>query len=259
MRGNPGAKDLASREGSCSNPVPDACMSVLVGFMVGIWVVFCVVVVPVLGSSIPIVSNLILRCAATEPPEALIHHLAPARNNSINNSGSNETTVMESLTMLYQALGLSSVSDIADETRRVETHELSLERGGRDPEPQSLGRPRQWDGQPQWGGPCEIPEDRDNREPQMGDREQWQRRVAPQKHPNQGLPQGHNRTDPSRRCSQGEGIVEKSWYRVQTPREHRWRVVPSSPRRDPFLSSWILHECRSCGCWTSGLSSWNSR
>jgi hypothetical protein len=57
--------------------------------MVGIWVVFCVVVGLVLGSSIPIVSKLILRCSAPEPPEAHIHHLAPARNNSIiNNSGS---------------------------------------------------------------------------------------------------------------------------------------------------------------------------
>ena len=88
MRGNPGANGLAMREGSCSNPVPDACMSLSVGFMVGIRVVFCVVVGPVLGSSIPIVSELILRCAATEPPEAHIHHFAPARNNGIiNNSG----------------------------------------------------------------------------------------------------------------------------------------------------------------------------
>jgi hypothetical protein len=89
MRGNPGAKGLALREGSCSNPVPDARMSVSVGFMVGIRVVFCVVVSPVLGSSIPIVSKLILQCSAPEPLEAHIHHLAPARNNSIiNNSGS---------------------------------------------------------------------------------------------------------------------------------------------------------------------------
>jgi hypothetical protein len=73
-------------EGSCSDPVPDAGMSVMVGFMVGIWVVFCVVVCPVLGTSIPIVSKLILGCLATEPPEAHIHHLAPARNNSIINN-----------------------------------------------------------------------------------------------------------------------------------------------------------------------------
>ena len=76
-------------EGSCSDPVPDAGMSVTVGFMVGIWVVFCVVVCPVLGTSIPLVSKLFLGCPALEPPEAHIHHLAPARNNSIiNNSGS---------------------------------------------------------------------------------------------------------------------------------------------------------------------------
>ncbi len=88
MRGNPGANGLAMREGSCPNQVPDACMSVSVGFMVGIRVVFCVVVGPILGSSIPIVSKLILQCAAMEPLEAHIHHLAPAWNNSIiNNSG----------------------------------------------------------------------------------------------------------------------------------------------------------------------------
>ncbi len=66
----------------------DACMSLSVGFMVGIWVVFCVVVGPVLGARVPIVPELVLRCAATEPPEAHIHHFAPARHNGIiNNSG----------------------------------------------------------------------------------------------------------------------------------------------------------------------------
>jgi hypothetical protein len=63
-------------------------MGVLVSFMVGVWVVFCVVVSPVLGSCIPVVSKLVLRCPATEPPEVHIHHLALARDNSIVNNPS---------------------------------------------------------------------------------------------------------------------------------------------------------------------------
>jgi hypothetical protein len=78
MRGNLGANGLASREDSCIHPIPYTCMSVSVGFMVGVWVVFCVVVRPALGSCIPVVLKLVLRCPATEPPEAHIHHLAPA-------------------------------------------------------------------------------------------------------------------------------------------------------------------------------------
>jgi hypothetical protein len=50
--------------------------------MVGIWVMFSVVVGPVLETCIPVITNLVLRYMATEPPEFHIHHIAPARNNS---------------------------------------------------------------------------------------------------------------------------------------------------------------------------------
>jgi hypothetical protein len=42
---------------------------------------FGVVVSPVYGSSIPVISKLVLRCAATKPPEAHIHHICPAGHN----------------------------------------------------------------------------------------------------------------------------------------------------------------------------------
>jgi hypothetical protein len=61
-------------------------MSVSVSFVVGVWAVFCVVVRPGLGSSVPVVSKLVLRCPATGTPEAHIHHLAPLRDNSIVNN-----------------------------------------------------------------------------------------------------------------------------------------------------------------------------
>ncbi len=54
--------------------------------VVGVWVVFCVVVSPVLGASIPVASKLVLRGPAVEPPKRHIHHLAPTRNNSIVNN-----------------------------------------------------------------------------------------------------------------------------------------------------------------------------
>ncbi len=88
MRGNLGADGLASREDSCVHPIPYPCMSVSVGFMVGVWVVFCVVISPVLGFCIPVVSILVLQCTAMEPPEVHIHHLAPARDNGIVNNPS---------------------------------------------------------------------------------------------------------------------------------------------------------------------------
>ncbi len=45
---------------------------------------FCVVVSPVLSSCVPpVVAKLVLRLAATEPPEVHIHHFAPARDNCI--------------------------------------------------------------------------------------------------------------------------------------------------------------------------------
>ncbi len=61
-------------------------MSAGMSLMVGVWVVFCVVVSPVLGASIPVVSKLVLRGPAAEPPKTHIHHLAPTRNNSVVNN-----------------------------------------------------------------------------------------------------------------------------------------------------------------------------
>jgi hypothetical protein len=67
-------------EGLCAYQVPDVCMSTLVGFMVGVRVVFGVVLSPGFRASIPIVMELGLGSAALEPPEAHIHH---AGNNCI--------------------------------------------------------------------------------------------------------------------------------------------------------------------------------
>jgi hypothetical protein len=86
MRENPRANGLVKRAGSCAHPIPYACMSAPVRFMVGVWVVFCVVASPVFGSSISIISKLVLRGSATKPPKAHIHHLAPAWDNSIVNN-----------------------------------------------------------------------------------------------------------------------------------------------------------------------------
>jgi hypothetical protein len=69
-------------------------MSVLVGFMVGVWVIFGVVVRPVFGASIPVITKLVLRSAAREPPEVHIHHLGPAWNDCfISNTGNDELSV----------------------------------------------------------------------------------------------------------------------------------------------------------------------
>jgi hypothetical protein len=86
MRENPRANDLARRAGSCAHPIPYACMSAPVRFMVDVWVVCCVVVSPVFGSSIPVVSKLVLRSSAVEPPKLHVHHLAPVWDNSIVNN-----------------------------------------------------------------------------------------------------------------------------------------------------------------------------
>jgi hypothetical protein len=56
-------------------------MSISVGFMVGVWLVFGLVVGPIFRASIPVVKELVLGGTATEPPEVHIHHLAPERNN----------------------------------------------------------------------------------------------------------------------------------------------------------------------------------
>jgi hypothetical protein len=57
-------------------------MQALVGFVLGVWVVFGVVVGPVLGTCIPVITKLILGCAAMEQPKLHIHHLGPAGDNS---------------------------------------------------------------------------------------------------------------------------------------------------------------------------------
>ncbi len=56
-------------EGLCAYRVPDACMSTLVGFMVGVRSVFGVVVSPVFRARVLVVTGLVLGSVATEPPE----------------------------------------------------------------------------------------------------------------------------------------------------------------------------------------------
>jgi hypothetical protein len=58
-------------------------MQASMGFMVGVRVVLGVVVSPVLGACIPVISKLILGCAAMEPPKLHIHHLGPGGHNSL--------------------------------------------------------------------------------------------------------------------------------------------------------------------------------
>jgi hypothetical protein len=79
-----------------------------VGFVVGIWVVFGVVVCPVLGSGIPVISKLALRFAAPKPPEAHIHHLAPTRDNCI--VGNSSSCGVVSLDGTFR-LGLTHVNE----------------------------------------------------------------------------------------------------------------------------------------------------
>ncbi len=83
---NPWVNGLMRREGSCTNPIPYACMSAAMSLVVGVWVVFGVVVSPVLVASIPVVSKLVLRGPAAEPSKTHIQHLAPTRNNSVVNN-----------------------------------------------------------------------------------------------------------------------------------------------------------------------------
>ena len=64
-----------------ANRVPDTSMSCPVGFMVGVWVMFSVVISPVFRASIPVIVKLVLGCAASKPPETHIHHFCPAGNN----------------------------------------------------------------------------------------------------------------------------------------------------------------------------------
>ncbi len=51
-----------------ANLFPDTSMSCPVGFMVGVWVMFGVVIGPVFGSGIPGISKLVLRSVASKPP-----------------------------------------------------------------------------------------------------------------------------------------------------------------------------------------------
>jgi hypothetical protein len=53
------------------------------GFVVGVRVVFGVVVGPILGNCILVITKLILGCAAIEPPKSHILHLGPAGHNSL--------------------------------------------------------------------------------------------------------------------------------------------------------------------------------
>jgi hypothetical protein len=53
------------QKGLCAYQVPYACMSTLVGFMVGVQVVFGVVVSPVFTAGIPVVTELVLGGTAT--------------------------------------------------------------------------------------------------------------------------------------------------------------------------------------------------
>jgi hypothetical protein len=80
--GNPWAIGLAKvAVGLLANWVPDTSISCPVGFMVGVWVVFGVVISQVFATSIPVITKLVLRCAASKPPKAHIHHLGPAGHN----------------------------------------------------------------------------------------------------------------------------------------------------------------------------------
>ena len=63
--GKPEDQWFGGREMSCANPIPNACMCSPVGFMIGIGVVFCVVISPIFGASIPVVAKLILRSPAS--------------------------------------------------------------------------------------------------------------------------------------------------------------------------------------------------
>jgi hypothetical protein len=62
---------------------PVTCMRASMCFVVGVRVVFGVVVGPVLGTCIPVISKLILGYAVMEPPKMHIHHLGPAGHNSL--------------------------------------------------------------------------------------------------------------------------------------------------------------------------------
>jgi hypothetical protein len=58
-------------------------MQASMGFVLGVRVVFGVVLGPVLGTFISVITKLILGCTAMEPPKLHIHHFGPARDNSL--------------------------------------------------------------------------------------------------------------------------------------------------------------------------------
>ena len=51
--------------------------------MVGVRVMFGIVVGPVFRAGVPIVSKLVLRFTAAEPPKSHVHYFALSRNNSV--------------------------------------------------------------------------------------------------------------------------------------------------------------------------------
>ena len=69
---------------SCDVIVPDTGICKSMHFMVRVWVVLSVVAGSIFQADTPVVGELlVLGSMAREPPEAHIHHLAPARNNGI--------------------------------------------------------------------------------------------------------------------------------------------------------------------------------
>jgi len=80
--GNPWACGVAKvAVGSGANRYPDACVGCPVGFRVGVRMMFDMIIGPVFGTSIPVVTKLVLRCTESKPPESHIHHLGPAGHN----------------------------------------------------------------------------------------------------------------------------------------------------------------------------------
>jgi hypothetical protein len=69
------------QKGLSAYQVPDVFMSTSLGFMVGVWVVFGVVVSPGFRAGIPVEMELVLGGMAQEPPEAHTQHFGPAGHN----------------------------------------------------------------------------------------------------------------------------------------------------------------------------------
>ncbi len=69
-------------KGLSTHQEPVTCIQTSMGFVVGVRVVFCMVVGPVLGDPIPVITKLILGCSEMEPPILHVDHLGPAGDNS---------------------------------------------------------------------------------------------------------------------------------------------------------------------------------